>query len=214
MDSLGSAIYKRQNSVSIRNFLSAEWLHKKGTEISFKTKVNMREFYPRVPTQTNSSDCGLFVLEYVEQFLKDPHHIIDKLFEKANTDFEGWFPPSEAKAKRKTIRDLLLKMIPKEMAEKLVKLVKDDVKDESEDEESAKDDLRDSAPDASDSQMDVDYVPDKSIVFEKETISQNPISQNAADDISVKERIVPVVVEIDEVKGSDDEEVPQTQFSQ
>ena len=69
MDSLGGSRGKYRLSDPIRHFLTYEWKLKHGSEKSF-TKDMMPDYHPRVPYQTNTSDCGLYVLQYVETFLK------------------------------------------------------------------------------------------------------------------------------------------------
>ncbi|CAB3375643.1 Hypothetical predicted protein [Cloeon dipterum] len=44
---------------------------------------------PCAPQQGNGSDCGLFLLEYFEQFLK----VLEKKSSLDKVDFEKWFPP-------------------------------------------------------------------------------------------------------------------------
>jgi len=133
MDSLGNASYKRQLSNPIKEFLTYEWNEKKGSEASFKTRGLMRDFFPRVPNQTNSSDCGLFVLEYIEQFLKNPDYLVGKVFANQKTAFLDWFPTANAKNKRQPIRSLILELVPKEIASKLQVLIKDEKDSDDED---------------------------------------------------------------------------------
>ena len=49
-------------------YLQVEWDVKKKTPNSLKEKI--RGSTPRVPQQTNFSDCGVYVLQYVESFFK------------------------------------------------------------------------------------------------------------------------------------------------
>lgn len=69
MDSLGVIGGRNKMSEPFRNFLKFEWQTKKGNCKNF-TKNVMPEFFPTVPLQTNNSDCGLFLVHYVENFLK------------------------------------------------------------------------------------------------------------------------------------------------
>ena len=49
-----------------------EWNIKKADDEGARTftKENMRGCIPKCPQQTNFSDCGVFVLQYVESFFK------------------------------------------------------------------------------------------------------------------------------------------------
>ena len=42
----------------------------------------MPSYHPKVPKQTNGTDCGLFLLENVETFLSNPKFILDNLNQK------------------------------------------------------------------------------------------------------------------------------------
>jgi sentrin-specific protease 7 len=158
MDSLGNASYKRQLSNPIREFLTYEWKEKKGSQISFKDKKQMRDFFPHVPNQTNSSDCGLFVLEYIEQFLSKPDYLVKKLFKDPKKALIDWFPVAEAKYKRLPIRNLILSLISPEMADKLKTLIKDDKESDDERDEIG---------------MDCDFINDKdSDYVDKDSIEE------------------------------------------
>ncbi|XP_029434962.1 sentrin-specific protease 7 isoform X2 [Rhinatrema bivittatum] len=92
-----------QNTVQmLREYLKVEWHVKKGTAREF-SRSNMRDFCPRVPKQDNSSDCGIYLLQYVESFFQNP--IID--FELP-VSLEHWFPRHIMRTKREEIRDLIL----------------------------------------------------------------------------------------------------------
>ncbi|XP_030060002.1 sentrin-specific protease 7 [Microcaecilia unicolor] len=94
-----------QNTVQmLREYLQVEWHVKKGMPREF-SRSNMRDFYPRVPKQGNSSDCGIYLLQYVESFFQNP--IID--FELP-ISLERWFPPDIMRTKRREIHDLILKL--------------------------------------------------------------------------------------------------------
>lgn len=58
----------RQYSKLLRNFVAKEFLKRKGKRIDLSAKMEMRNL--PVPRQTNSFDCGLFLLHYAELFLK------------------------------------------------------------------------------------------------------------------------------------------------
>ena len=142
MDSLGNASHKKSLSQPIRDFLSLEWKSTHGFELSFRNKpLNlgrpvMRDFTPHVPNQNNSSDCGLFVLEYVEQFVIEPDDLVKKITEDPKTSSIGivdWFDPKSVKNKRQEIRNLILEMVSPEVKERLETLIDDSKLSDTED---------------------------------------------------------------------------------
>lgn len=50
-------------------YLEVEWEVRKGTQRSFGKDV-MKGSSPRVPQQDNYSDCGVYILQYVESFFE------------------------------------------------------------------------------------------------------------------------------------------------
>ncbi|XP_069371511.1 sentrin-specific protease 6 isoform X2 [Paralichthys olivaceus] len=89
---------------TLREYLEVEWEVRKGTQRSFGKDV-MRGSSPRVPQQDNFSDCGVYVLQYVESFFENPlpsFHLPVNLSE--------WFQQQRMKTKRKEIKDLILKI--------------------------------------------------------------------------------------------------------
>ncbi|KAH8061449.1 hypothetical protein JL722_4071 [Aureococcus anophagefferens] len=55
----------------LRAFLELEWAKRKPDEpeLKLKLKVDLPLVVPKVPMQTNSCDCGVYVLRYAEEFL-------------------------------------------------------------------------------------------------------------------------------------------------
>ncbi|KAM7178073.1 sentrin-specific protease 7 isoform 4-T4 [Macrochelys suwanniensis] len=94
-----------QNTVQIlREYLEIEWEAKRKTHREF-SKSTMLDFCPRVPKQDNSSDCGVYLLQYVETFFQDP--VVN--FELP-MHLERWFPRRVVRSKREEIRDLILQL--------------------------------------------------------------------------------------------------------
>ncbi|XP_060090546.1 sentrin-specific protease 7 [Heteronotia binoei] len=94
-----------ENTVQLlREYLELEWEAKHKTHREF-SKSTMVDFCPRVPKQDNSSDCGVYLLQYVETFFQDP--VAD--FELP-LHLERWFPRQAVKNKREEIRDLILQL--------------------------------------------------------------------------------------------------------
>ncbi len=53
----------------LREYLSSEYFAKYQEEKEFKA-VDLKSSYPKLPRQTNATDCGVFLLQYVESFFK------------------------------------------------------------------------------------------------------------------------------------------------
>ncbi|KAM9496402.1 sentrin-specific protease 6 isoform 4-T4 [Clarias gariepinus] len=89
---------------TLREYLEIEWEVRKGSQRSFGKDV-MRGSSPRVPQQDNFSDCGVYVLQYVESFFENPvpsFHLPMNLLD--------WFPQQRMKTKREEIKELILKI--------------------------------------------------------------------------------------------------------
>uniref|UniRef100_A0A8C6Z5L7 SUMO specific peptidase 7 n=1 Tax=Nothoprocta perdicaria TaxID=30464 RepID=A0A8C6Z5L7_NOTPE len=103
LDSLKAGSW--QNTVQVlREYLEAEWEAKRKTRREF-SKSTMLDFCPRVPKQDNSSDCGVYLLQYVESFFQNP---IDNFEQPMHLD--KWFPRQVIRSKREEIRDLILQL--------------------------------------------------------------------------------------------------------
>ncbi|XP_034034780.1 sentrin-specific protease 7b isoform X2 [Thalassophryne amazonica] len=88
----------------LRDYLQVEWEVRRGTPRLF-THSTMENMNCRVPLQDNSSDCGLYLLQYVESFLQNP--VVHFGFP---VRLESWFPQQQVRKKREAIRSLILKM--------------------------------------------------------------------------------------------------------
>ncbi|XP_076011175.1 sentrin-specific protease 6 isoform X2 [Genypterus blacodes] len=89
---------------TLREYLEVEWEVRKGTQRSFGKDV-MKGSSPRVPQQDNFSDCGVYILQYVESFFENPipsFHLPVSL--------SDWFPHQRMKTKREEIKELILKI--------------------------------------------------------------------------------------------------------
>nr|XP_045016347.1 sentrin-specific protease 6 isoform X2 [Jaculus jaculus] len=103
MDSLRGP--SRSNVVKIlREYLEVEWEVKKGSKRSF-SKDFMKGSNPKVPQQNNFSDCGVYILQYVESFFENPILNFELPMNLVN-----WFPPPRMKTKREEIRNIILKL--------------------------------------------------------------------------------------------------------
>ncbi|KAM9486110.1 uncharacterized protein Hap1MRO34_006251 isoform 2-T4 [Clarias gariepinus] len=101
MDSLKLSVHERIFKL-LREYLQAEWEVKRGGHRSFSAE-RMVGSHCRVPLQDNSSDCGLYLLQYAESFLQDPVVHFDLPLK-----LECWFPRQKVREKREEIRDLVL----------------------------------------------------------------------------------------------------------
>ncbi|XP_030626862.1 sentrin-specific protease 6 [Chanos chanos] len=97
---------------TLREYLEVEWEVRKGTQRSFGKDV-MKGSSPRVPQQDNFSDCGVYVLQYVESFFENP---IPSFHLPMN--LSGWFPQQRMKTKRDEIKELILKLQSQQQMDK------------------------------------------------------------------------------------------------
>ncbi|XP_057200647.1 sentrin-specific protease 6 isoform X2 [Triplophysa rosa] len=103
MDSLDCR--SRSSVVQIlQEYLQEEWRVKTGCSQSFGKGV-MDGWSPLVPQQDNYTDCGIYLLQYVEKFLKDPPQTF-----YPNMDLNDWFSQKTVKKKRQQIKRLILKL--------------------------------------------------------------------------------------------------------
>ncbi|KAM4866446.1 sentrin-specific protease 6 isoform 3-T3 [Thomomys bottae] len=111
MDSLRGP--SRSNVVKIlREYLEVEWEVKKGSKRSFSKDV-MKGSNPKVPQQNNFSDCGVYILQYVESFFENPILNFELPMNLVN-----WFPPPRMRTKREEIRNIILKLQEAQSQEK------------------------------------------------------------------------------------------------
>lgn len=111
MDSLRGP--SRSNVVrTLREYLEVEWEVRKGSKRSFSKDI-MKGSNPKVPQQNNFSDCGVYVLQYVESFFENP--ILSFELPMNLTD---WFPRPRMKTKREEIRNIILNLQEQQNKEK------------------------------------------------------------------------------------------------
>jgi len=105
------SLYKKPGifAEKLRSYLTLEWMNKKfgnSTEEKRKyTKENYQLVIPHVPTQKNFSDCGVYLLHYIELFCKKPETNFKNPLENP-----GWFKNSEIIEKRNVIRSLIYRL--------------------------------------------------------------------------------------------------------
>lgn len=103
MDSLKLSLHERVFKL-LREYLQSEWEVRRGSSRDFSPD-QMQSSHCKVPLQDNSSDCGLYLLQYVESFLKDPVVHFD-----LPLHLQRWFPRQQVRRKRDEIRDLVLNL--------------------------------------------------------------------------------------------------------
>ncbi|XP_057677711.1 sentrin-specific protease 7-like isoform X2 [Corythoichthys intestinalis] len=103
MDSL--QVQQHENiSKLLRDYLQVEWEERRGQHRVFNSK-SMCSFSCRVAQQDNSSDCGLYLLQYVESFFQNPVVHFDLPLLLGN-----WFPQQQVRQKREEIRCLIMRL--------------------------------------------------------------------------------------------------------
>lgn len=72
------------------------------------TPETIKDFQAVIPRQRNTSDCGLFVLEYIESFGSDENakSFIDNLYTKGH--MVQWFPHSQISNKRVLLINIMM----------------------------------------------------------------------------------------------------------
>ncbi|KAL2811344.1 hypothetical protein BJX63DRAFT_422452 [Aspergillus granulosus] len=100
-DSLG---VPRNTTIStLKEYLHAEARSKRGTEIN---KTLIRGMKAReIPQQPNYSDCGLYLLAYIEKFIQDPDLFAKQLLRK-EMRLEDW-PPLRSNLLRSRLRNFM-----------------------------------------------------------------------------------------------------------
>ncbi|XP_035994999.1 sentrin-specific protease 7 isoform X1 [Fundulus heteroclitus] len=103
MDSLKLSSHERICKL-LREYLQSEWEVRRGSSRDFGPD-QLKSSHCQVPLQDNSSDCGLYLLQYVECFLKDPVVHFDLPLQ-----LRKWFSRQVVRQKRDEIRNLILNL--------------------------------------------------------------------------------------------------------
>ena len=130
---------KARTHQTLREYLSCEWKAKmvpNGAPEKVFSKDNMVGGCPTVQQQPNFSDCGIYLLQYVESFFRDP--IVD--YSLPITSIKEWFKKDEVEGKRdhiaSLIRDLASKQNPgKEFSYPDLNFMNDDHGEDTDDED-------------------------------------------------------------------------------
>ncbi|MCO5564998.1 hypothetical protein L7F22_018668 [Adiantum nelumboides] len=110
LDSMREGHLSKEVFHVLSRYIEAEWIHIRGLDANDENCTTvLKEFVSKrveVPLQQNAWDCGLFLLYFIECFLRDA----DDIFEPHSLDSmfgRQWFKPQEASALRKRIRSVL-----------------------------------------------------------------------------------------------------------
>ncbi|XP_030760766.1 uncharacterized protein LOC115885866 isoform X2 [Sitophilus oryzae] len=103
---------------TLRDYLTVEYKNKMETERIYNRDV-IKGASVKVPQQTNFTDCGLYLLQYVEQFFKDPI----KNFYIPIKGVENWFEEIIVTKKREDICNLIKSLMEEDGISK-VKIAK------------------------------------------------------------------------------------------
>ncbi|KAK4359006.1 hypothetical protein RND71_021235 [Anisodus tanguticus] len=98
------------------NYLCEEWRErtKETSDVVSSNFQNLRFLSLELPQQQNLSDCGLFLLHYVESFLEeDPAGISPYRIKNYHNEFlsTNWFQPHEPSIKRSAIQRLISNLL-------------------------------------------------------------------------------------------------------
>ncbi|XP_014277075.1 sentrin-specific protease 6 isoform X2 [Halyomorpha halys] len=92
---------------TLREYLLIEWKVRHRGKLRDFSKDVFKGAVPKVPQQTNYIDCGVYVLQYVEAFFKNP--ITD--YRMPIRSIKEWFTMEEVNRKRYDIMQLLLSLM-------------------------------------------------------------------------------------------------------
>lgn len=104
-DSLGCP--RQPNVRALKDYLVAEAKAKRGEE--FDRDIISGMTAKEIPLQRNYSDCGLYLLAYLERFSQNPDEFVHKLLRREMNEHRDW-PKLDSRELRKRFRDFLLNL--------------------------------------------------------------------------------------------------------
>ncbi|PVH76573.1 hypothetical protein DL98DRAFT_657386 [Cadophora sp. DSE1049] len=110
LDSLG--LSHSPTCANLKRYLLQEIKAKKNIEIEEPRNLGMTA--KNIPQQDNHCDCGLFLLTYIEEFLKRPDGFIHDILQQNEQDFRGWRSASDM---RRHIRERLFELQKEQVRE-------------------------------------------------------------------------------------------------
>ncbi|KAK5463055.1 hypothetical protein LTS15_002767 [Exophiala xenobiotica] len=105
LDSLGTP--RSATCSIIRQYVVAEAKDKKNLDIDSSQLRGMTA--REIPTQSNFSDCGLYLCMYLEQFVADPDRFVYNILQREGSTHQ-WPEKIQGHALRMRLRDLLLEL--------------------------------------------------------------------------------------------------------
>uniref|UniRef100_A0A914W2A2 Ubiquitin-like protease family profile domain-containing protein n=1 Tax=Plectus sambesii TaxID=2011161 RepID=A0A914W2A2_9BILA len=114
LDSLRDAANRYKTVSILKEYLLCEWEDKgkeKATGGVFDRQLIKGCNPKNVPQQDNYWDCGVYVLEYIERFLKQPP---EDILQGNKNDYSMWFPDFSVANKRADVRSLIKSMCTEE----------------------------------------------------------------------------------------------------
>lgn len=91
----------------LREYLEEEAKSKQSLDIDSKHIKGMNA--QQIPRQSNFSDCGLYLLAYLEKFVQDPDNFVYKLLRREMDEYEDW-PEMKPGLFRRRLRDFLFRL--------------------------------------------------------------------------------------------------------
>lgn len=114
-DSLQTKLQYRDLCKNLREYIVAEANDKLKVTID-KARIISRSV--PVPQQTNYSDCGIYLIHYIELFLKDPNRCVDLMVEsnpQSDKSLDQYWTPELLIDKRTHLRNYLYKLATKDL---------------------------------------------------------------------------------------------------
>lgn len=110
LDSLVDPFDDKDNLIkdNLAEYLYLEYSHKKKDEKCYFERRSLNIVVPAsIPQQKNYIDCGVFLLQFAELFLKTPPRTIAQ-----NSSFQKWYPKFQIKNKRYAIQNTIMLVAP------------------------------------------------------------------------------------------------------
>lgn len=144
-DSLGLTSRGKSTTVinRLRTYLQLEAQDKLGRPTS---KSSCTGQVIKVPQQENYTDCGCFLLQFVDEFFKavnksrQPGRFVDKIIE-ANYDLSVWFPPHLAQDRRNVMKDRIQNLAADYAARQKLKQASEQPKEDEKEKEDRSSDI-------------------------------------------------------------------------
>ncbi|EXJ91760.1 hypothetical protein A1O3_00310 [Capronia epimyces CBS 606.96] len=105
LDSLGSS--RSATCSLLRQYIVAEAKNKQDLDIDATELRGMTA--KQIPTQSNFSDCGLYLCMYLEQFVADPFHFVSRILQREE-EAQRWPRTIRSEDLRSRLRELILEL--------------------------------------------------------------------------------------------------------